>query len=70
MMGKAGCDYYFVNGPHAAEGDGPPGDDHSDIGECHLDKKEPSNRPYLLSLLLCLGYLRCLFRDSAQDGFI
>lgn len=29
VMGTAGRGYYFVNGPHAAERQGPPGDDHS-----------------------------------------
>lgn len=32
-MGTAGCGYCSVNGPHAAVGRGPPGDDHSDIKE-------------------------------------
>lgn len=44
-MGTAGCGYYFVNGPHAAEREGPPGDDHSDIRESVTWKKKPSKRP-------------------------
>lgn len=46
MMGTAGRRYCCVNGPHAAEREGPPGDDHSDTGESVTwKKKELSKRP-------------------------
>lgn len=78
-MGTAGCGYYFVNGPHAAEREGPPGDDHSDIRESVTWKKRAIKASSICSptcvQYLCRGYLRAgnccrLFRGSAQDGCI
>ncbi len=78
-MGTAGCGYYFVNGPHAAEREGPPGDDHSDIRVSVTWKKRAikalSSRSPTCVQYLCRSYLRAgncrrLFRDSAQDGCI
>lgn len=52
-MGTAGCGYYFVNGPHAAEGEGPPGDDRSDIRDSVTWRRKKSHQS--VAELLCVG---------------
>lgn len=69
-MGTAGCGYYFVNGPHAAEGEGPPGDDRSDIRDSVTWRKKKSHQSVAELLYLRAGNRRRLFGDSAQDGCI
>lgn len=64
-MGTAGCGYYFVNGPHAAEGEGPPGDDRSDIRDSVTWRKKKSHQ----SLTELLSHLRTGLVSALPAGW-